>query len=285
MSWNKPNDDGRARTPAALRRTRCVRTTVGAIAVAAVVVGAVGLWWWKSGPTPVREDADDAKRGLITEVKPASSPTNAVARAKKGPPKDRPRNVGEIRDGYVLLPNGHLHKVQGVITSHPARVTLASKIFTHTTDITLASFLTTQPGTGMIGRPSDYYRNFEKAFRKSLKDPIVIDPADCDEAKDLKQGVIELRDELIERMNGGEDLTKLLQEEHQKLFELSSYRADLEKQVDTALKEHPEFTESDLDDLVKAANGMLKDRGVMPIKLNKALKNRFKMYKRKAKKK
>ena len=284
MAWNRPSKEKVKAKGEGERRSVHLK---GLFAGAIVVVGAAVATWWifGRGPAPVAEDGDGTKKGRIREVTPAKAATNAVARAKKGPPKDRPRNVGEIRDGFVLLPNGHLHKVQGVITSHPARVTLASKIFTHTTDITLASFLTTQPGTGMIGRPSDYYRNFEKAFRKSLKDPIVIDPKDSDEAKDLKQGVIELRDELVQRMNGGEDLTKLLQEEHQKLFELSSYRADLEKQVDAAMKEHPEFTEADLDDLVNAANGMLKDRGITPIKLNKALKNRFKMYRRKANRK
>ena len=61
-------------------------------------------------------------------------------------------------------------------------------------------------------------------------------------------------------------------------FDVSGAEGDeseIEKQIDEAMKEHPAFSEKDLEDLVGAANTMLKDRGVTPMKLNKALKNKF----------
>ena len=259
----------------------------GAIAGALVVLGAVIVaWWlWPDASAPVAEDGDGTKKDLIAEVKPAAvakpAETNAV---KAVDPNARPTKVGEIVNGYVMLLGGRLRRVKGVTKPSAIRKTLAQQTFKHHSDVSLANLLTAEPGGLMVGDSSMYYRNFDKEFAKSLKDPIVIEEEDSEEVRELKKGVIELRAEMQDRIKAGEDPVKVMRQARDELMEASIYRRDLEKQVDSIMKERKDLTEKDLEDLVNGANEMLKGRGAKPIRFDKALKYKLKAYQRKARK-
>ena len=280
MSWNKPSSapqpPPKKSAPPALKRG----LLAGLIVVA---LGALCLYLFSGGDSASAPGTRHQAPRTIKEVTPARAPTNAVAKAKPASTNRPPQRVGETRDGWVKLPNGKLHRVHGVTVSGPSRVTLASRIFKHDTDIELAEFMTIEPGTGFLGDSKDYFKNFDKVFLRSLEDKIEIDPKDSDEVKALKQGVIDMRRELKARYDAGEDINQVLRDTREQYRELGLYREELGKQIDQILRDSDTLTEKDLGDLVGAANKMLEERGAKPFRLDSSIRHKFRMYSRKRK--
>lgn len=237
----------------------------GVIAGLAVVAIAVGAFLFLNRDQPKeqieREGRKPAKIAEATPSKPA-----APAAAKPETPKPLPpQRIGETRDGKVLLPDGTLHVVKGVITSGVARVSLIDRTFKHDTDCMLAHLLTVEPGEGFVGDSESIYSGFEKEFLKALDDPIVYDKDDSDYVKELKAGVMAMRQELKDARARGESIERILIDTRDQLQQLGLYRQELEEQV---LKMSEDgMTQQDYDELTAAANKMLEERGSKPLEL------------------
>lgn len=258
----KPSSAGGAKPPAVGR---------GVVAGLAVVAIAVGAFLFLNREQPKeqaeREDRKPAKIAEATPAKPA-----APAAAKPETPKPLPpQRIGETRDGKVLLPDGTLHVVKGVITSGVARVSLIDRTFKHDTDCMLAHLLTVEPGEGFVGDSESIYSGFEKEFLKALDDPIVYDKDDSDYVKELKAGVMAMRQELKDARARGESIERILIDTRDQLQQLGLYRQELEEQV---LKMSEDgMTQQDYDDLTAAANKMLEERGSKPLELPSTVKH------------
>ena len=114
----------------------------------------------------------------------------------------------------------------------------------------MSRFLTAVPGNGMVLGESKYlFKNFEKEFRESLKDPVVITADDGPEEVALKEGIIEMRAEMKARMDAGEDVAQIMRDTRDQYKELGTYRLELIKEVDKVLNERKDLTANDLDDL------------------------------------
>ena len=108
----------------------------------------------------------------------------------------------------------------------------------------------------------DFPRDFNKMFIESLKEPVEINDDDSDYMKELKKSVEEAKQDLAKRMANGEDPKKVCEETWEELKQVGLYRDSMMKQVHE-LRQNPDFTEKDLNDLVNAANEMLKEKGSM----------------------
>lgn len=245
----------------------------GLVAGAVVVVAALVMWLllsqnWDGAPTTSRE-------GKAPMPVPATSPASVPAKATE-PKEERlkslpPQRIGETRDGKVLLPDGTLHTVKGVITSGVARVSLIDRTFKHDTDCMLAHLLTVEPGEEFVGDSESIYSGFEKEFLKTLDDPIVYDKSDSDYVKELKMGVQALRQELKEIHDRGESIEKALIETRDQLQQLGLYRQELEQHVLSMSADG--MSHQDYEDLVAAANKMLEERGSKPLELPSTVKH------------
>lgn len=273
MAWNrqssKPTTTGKKKSP----------ISSGWIAAGALICAVIAAVVFFSSSTPTAQhEHGDRRSKTIAAVNPKTShkrsTTDLVAKPSEKQTErktEKPRRIGEIRDGFVLLPSGELWPVKGVITSRIERVTLADRSFDCMTDRMIASLLTTTPGEGMFGSSEELYADFDEEFEKSLSKEIKINTEDSDEEREIKQAVIELRKELKERKASGESLSKLMIDTRNQLMELAGYRDELEQQVEK-LKADNDFSEKDEEDLIKAANQMLEDRGVKPFVLPSAAK-------------
>ena len=178
----------------------------------------------------------------------------------------------------MLMLDGRLRKVsKHVITAEVARVTIADKTFDEPTDRLLAHILEMEPGETLVGDSADLYRGFDKAFAKSLSTPILYDKNDDQYVKELKVGVLAMRDELKRRMDAGEDINKVLADTRDQMQELGAYRQELESMV-IEMTQGKDLTQEAYDDIVKAANKMLEERGCKPLELPTAVSHRFKIY-------
>ena len=268
MAWNRPSEG--AAKPAPKKPSAMRGILAGLVVVAAAVAAYFLLFSGDKAKKPVREDTKE--RGRIKEVTPAPVPVaKAESEGKKETPKPRgPQKVGESRDGWIKLPNGRLIKDTGAIQCAPARLSLEDQVFDRSTDRSIANLLTVEPGTMFIGDSSMYYKNFTEKFLESLKEPIIITHDDSEEVKMLKQGVIDARKELKARYDAGEDLGAVMRETREQMRELGLYREELERQVREIVKTKDDLTDTDLKDLLGAANKMLEERGVKPIHLDAA---------------
>ena len=245
----------------------------GAIAGLIVVIAAVGAWYFLTQKQEeVKPEAKPKKTAKIAEVKPATAaPVKPVEPKEEKPKPLPPQRIGETRDGKVLLPDGTLHTVKGVITSGVARVSLIDRTFKHDTDCMLAHLLVVEPGEGFVGDSESIYSGFEKEFLKTLDDPIIYDKDDSDYVKELKMGVQAMRQELKDIKASGESIEKALIETRDQLQQLGLYRQELEEEVLRMSEDG--MSQQDYDDLVSAANKMLAERGSKPLELPSAVKH------------
>jgi len=245
----------------------------GAIAGVIVVAAAVGAWFFLTQKQETaKPDTETKKPSRIAEVTPAAAaPVKAVEPKEEKPKPLPPQRIGETRDGKVLLPDGTLHTVKGVITSGVARVSLIDRTFKHDTDCMLAHLLVVEPGEGFVGDSESIYSGFEKEFLKTLDDPIVYDKGESDYVKELKMGVQAMRQELLDARANGESIEKVLMDTRDQLQQLGLYRQELEEQVLRMSEDG--MSQQDYNDLITAANKMLEERGSKPLELPSTVKH------------
>lgn len=277
MAWNQPKNYSKKTPP----QKGGSGKFYGLLAVL-VSVCAVGLWlFMHNGAADKTDSGDDTKRtGKIAEVKPDLSGRGksvaAVKEPKQEAPKPRPpQRVGELRDGYRLLPDGTLHRVLGIVTNTPPKMSLADKTFTHSADVELGNLLMVEPGDDLLGDTAGMYRGFGKELDAALAEPIYYDKEDSELQRELKEGVNELREELKRRRAAGEDIEKIMEDTRDQLKELSLYKQELEDQVRQLVTD--ELTQKDYEDLVAAANLMLEERGIKPLELPATLKHTLRL--------
>ena len=214
----------------------------------------------------------------LKEKKIPKVATNVVkqTKAKSEKPKERPpQRVGEIRDGYRLLCDGTLHRVLGVVTNTPGKFSIADKTFKHSADVELGNLLMVEPGDDLLGDTAGMYRGFNKEFDEALTEPIEYSDDDTPIQREMKQAVNELRKELKDRRAKGEDIEKIMEDTRNQLKELSLYRQELEDEVRKLSTD--DLTQKDYEDLVAAANQMLKERGIKPLEMPSTVRHAIRL--------
>ena len=216
----------------------------------------------------------------LKEKKTLKATTNVVkqTKAKSEKPKERPpQRVGEIRDGYRLLCDGTLRRVLGVVTNTPGKFSIADKTFKHSADVELGNLLMVEPGDDLLGDTAGMYRGFNKEFDEALTEPIEYSDDDTPIQREMKQAVNELRKELKDRRAKGEDIEKIMEDTRNQLKELSLYRQELEDEVRKLSTD--DLTQKDYEDLVAAANRMLKERGIKPLEMPSTVRHAIRLRK------
>ena len=276
MAWNRSSNSQQTET--ALRRGQSPRPTVarGVIAGLVIAFGAAVAAWWLWPEAATRQDDASTRRGLIKEVSPAKAAKVASAPEKK---KDPPgyyngKKISESNRPPWMSPYHRIIDYGPTHTNEPPEKTIYEKVFPQPCDQQIAEMLDTEPGTEFIGDCSGLYKNFQKSFVKSLTDPIIVFENDSDEVKQLKRAVIDARIELKDRLDRGEDLQKVMEENWNAMRELGLYKEELTKQLSDICRDNL-VTEQEVEDYVQAANRMLKERGCAELPLDGALKRQL----------
>ena len=137
------------------------------------------------------------------------------------------------------------------------------KLFHNIADIYISRIVNSQPGNLVIGTIN--YDRFPEQFKKALNEPITIDKDDTPEEVAKKQAVIETRAELKKMLDEGVDIAEVMHEAEAESRRLWNYRRLLHLELAKAVKEG-KFNADDMQDYVDAANTMLKDNGMEPMK-------------------
>ena len=242
-----------------------------------IVLAAVAYFAFFSGDEKPQKEATTKERSRIKTVTPAAAPTNAVA--KEEGPKVEIRKLGNGKimkyvDGKEawMFPREDYHGP--VITTKVAYVkSLEEETFKHTADQQIASLLMARPGAQMIN-VLDYRRTFEKDFLASYENPFMIEPGDTERQKELKKAVAEVKGDLKARYEAGEDIAQIMIDTRKQLRELAAYKWEIQQEVDR-YKNQEDVSEEDVNDFIAAANKMLEDRGIEPIRVKGFLKHKL----------
>ena len=269
MAWNRPSDDNaaEARRPRGGASPSVVR---GIVAGAIVVLAAVVAAWWFWPAEKVSETPEPKKPTYARDVAPKiPKKVNRAPKAEKAddasdkkPKELPPQQLGEVRDGYVLLGSG-LHKIRGEVTNNCALTKGKYEIFKHSAENTIAGLLSMKAGDTLIGEP-DYQGSFAESLRRSLAEPIKIEETDTPEQVELKQAVIEAKEGLKKAMENGEDVEQIIIDARRECQELARAKQLMMSDVfDFVDKEA--VTQADVETYVEAANKLLESKGIAPI--------------------
>ena len=272
MAWNQPTS-----TEHSAKRSKPRKPSKGVwlVATAVVVVATAGLVIallprGKVTPSAVVEKPVQAKVAS-TPFMPAPKPQQPVE--VKVDPNARPTKVGEVVNGYVMLPSGRIHKPTGVVTNRVADYGKSKySIFENRSDNEIAGILMANPGEAVVGTKR-YDKWFEKQFLKSIETPITVSPDDEPWQADLKKLVIQARLELKEAHDRGEDIAAIMSESRQQLQDLSKYKQSVKQIYAQNVKECA--TEQEVADLQKAVNVMLEEKGCAPMNFTPLTKMRL----------
>lgn len=168
------------------------------------------------------------------------------------------------------------HRPPAVITNDTSETEMkpAYAIFNTYVDNDLASLLTFETGSTIVGDPG-YERWFTKAFLKSLETPIIVEETDTPEQAQLKKDLIALKIDLKARHDAGEDIAEIMRNAHEEFQSLAIAKEEIERSAKDLIKNGKNLTDNDIDDIISAANIMLDQKGIAPIKLGPIARRRL----------
>ena len=281
MAWNGSNGKNTNGTSAAKRPVGAAKKSPsvmrGAFAALAVVALAAGAWWWLARPGADFEgDGEQATRHETVA-------TNRVPPRAKVP---RPEPVQVVEEDEIPYwevdasqTNGftkamqkkweHRHRPKYVFDKPERKLRAKYRIFNHRSENEIAALLMATPGASMIGRPN--YRGLSEDFMKSCEEPIIVSAEDDEYTRRLKQDMIQAKIEVRQRMADGETLEKIIEDTRAEYRKLSEYKRTLTKEVMDMIRKDA-VNEEDIDSFVEAANKMLEDKGIAPMKISQITK-------------
>lgn len=273
MAWNHPTNDGASET--SLRSGKSPRWVRGVVAGLIVVIGAaIAVWLFFSASDGCdSSDVNEHTRGRIKEVKPETAPSKPVVVATNVA-SEKPKKVFKT---YVDE-KGVLRYEGGMAVRKPPVRTIkvgdhTPSIFKHVAEMQIEGLLQIEPGDMVFGT-MDYGEAFTRSLQESFKEEIVINPEDDERTREMKQAVIDVKKDFKKRMALGEDVGKLMSDTREDLQRLGMYRQELENEVRKILDENlvdDNFTDQDVQDCYGAANKMLEEKGVAPLRMPSSL--------------
>ncbi len=271
MAWNRSdNTSGKSRLKNCATKSR----TSYRLPWVTLVILLVGSIVWcvvaqRDEGVDSEERIVDNEKSRIEEVEPAKVTTQDASPPSVISHKEEvkfviPSNVTADARGILRYPNGLRWRDPRRKVSTIKVQSRLSKLFKHGCERQIAGLLEIEPGSSMIGTMT-YSRNFKDDLLKSLEEPIIYDKDDTKEDRELKIAVEQTKRELKERMDAGEDPVKILKETREELQRLGEFREDLKNHVANFIKDE-NYTDEDVQDFTTAANKMLANEGLPPLK-------------------
>lgn len=229
---------------------------------AALAIGA-GVYLFLQSDMGQGDDVATKPKGKITSQTPAKAEKNGKA-------DDLTNTAISQNDATPIAMDGSTNDVASAAPPKPKKKFRVirkdegkKKLFHNIADIYISRVVNSQPGNLIIGTIN--YDRFPEQFRKALEEPITIDKDDTPEEVAKKQAVIDTRAELKKMLDDGVDIAEVMREAEAESRRLWNYRRSLHLELAKAVKEG-KFSANDMQDYVDAANMMLKDNGMEPMK-------------------
>ena len=218
MSWNRPIE----KKEPVKERGANIAWKRGLLCAVIVIVGSVGAWLFlSSGDKPVLEPTTKKTAGRIKTVEPAATPKSVEVKTNDVPKVDEndPRRIVQVMSCTTNNSVGLIIEVVKRADGSTCEIRRPSHkpVFKYGTDQLLAMMLCQGKNHSIAPIPLRSGKGMDKAFLKSLEEPIVINDDDSDRVKEQKQTVIEARTQIKEMMDQGFHFSDILAD-HRRLF-------------------------------------------------------------------
>ena len=278
-AWNGPQSREAATAPQKTpnRGDKKPSALRGLVCGGIVVLGALAaaVWLFSAGETPPPQGEKVKESRRIKEVAPVPAPKAKEIKPEK--PKLSPTQVMGKRgipiETYGLKTywtNGVLRYEGGLRVYDPNRPSKkvelrppATEIFKRHSLNAIASIISHEPGDLLVG-DLEYGDDFIKDFNDSLSEQIEYGEDDTEYTRQVKDAVKEVQKQLHEMMNQGKDIAEVMNEARNDLRNLSMYRQEIMSMV-SETADNEEASDSDVEDIIAAANQMFRDKGVKEI--------------------
>ena len=265
MAWNQPNPSGYSKSRRQPSKQGKGKWLLLGLSVIAVAVVAIVLLRQGEMQAEDKTEVASKKRNPIKQASPSIPAPKPEPKAdeKSVDPNARPTKVGEVVNGYVMLPSGRIHKPTGVVTNRVANYGKSKySIFENRSDNEIAGILMMKPGDAVVGTKR-YDKWFTQQFLKSIETPITASEDDEPWQTELKSLVKQARLELKQAYDNGEDIAAIMTESRQQLQDLGKYKQAIKQLYAQNIKECK--SEEELGELQKAVNIMLEEKGCAPM--------------------
>ena len=263
----------------------------GILAGVCVVALALGAWWWLASREDTRPPAEKPAKPKAVKPQPPSrmhKPSAPVAQPQPKPkeeplPKDKRRDIrGNIINvpknpwGQPIPPELEYKPIweyttedyakidPGYLARHEAHKERQAAIPWKTdADRQLAILLFSKDGNMGLLPPFNW--RFKDQFLKSIETPIIVSKDDPPELQEQKRQMIEAKVYLKERMDAGEDIVDILNDEYKNAQKIRSLRQNLQEELRKLEKTATSVQE--VQDYIDAANKMLDEHGAKHVGL------------------
>lgn len=277
MAWNrskiengKRRVENRGKSP--ILNPRFAFVAVGVmVAAGAFVVARLAVKDGGADDAPAATESPKPIAEVPTNVAPAISDAPAMNVAASLPKKESLEPGTKRRVEWKRPDNwDQLTRAQKTRAQPVARVIKPigwddRKLFSHPSDRKIERLMRVQPGRLVLGTIT-YDERFVADFLESLKTPIEFVDEDTEEDKAIKQAVKDARADLKAAYDRGEDIVEIMNRTEKELHELAAYKIDLRKAI-VDYRKSGEHSEQDVKDYIEAANTMLKENGMEPLRL------------------
>jgi len=241
--------------------------------LAVVGVGVCVVFWPQTSQDNAGESRVEAPKGRIVDSTTpvfVPEPQKIVEKTPEEIKADRYHKAQKYwadklytdTNGVVRYPGGARY-MDPTDKIHADKTVKEPPRFKRVSSSQIATLIEMIPGEIPVGG-MQFRDNFTQDFVESLDEEIEILDTDSDYDKELKREVAETKKDLAERMKNGEDPKKVCEETWNEMMQLGLYRDELVAQV-AEIRKNPDLTANDVQDLVDAANKMLKEKGIQGI--------------------
>jgi len=248
-----------------------------------VLVGGLSAWFIlgrERMPSAPQSD-ESASSSQITEVKPHVV-TNVVEEApkkKKYSEMTNAEKLKELQDKYGDNPPPGVAQVMYFLKNPPKKgfkTKGSTPYLRHASERYIAGVGLASPGTRFFVEPHLDPR-FDRDFEMALKTPIEINDDDTPDVVETKKAVEAIKQEIAQMSaETGKQPSEIIYEHAKTMYELGQYQLELEKQIEK-VRSNPDFSDEDYLDYVRAANEMLKNKGIDEMPLPNVTRRAFQL--------
>ena len=277
MAWNRSQGDSQAKDSP--RRAGTAVAVRGAIAGAIVVLGAGIAAWWLWPKEVTRQGVASPKKAHIKEVTPTAAPKYQPAPVATNLPLNMKRDHSELSREDLLKKVPHwAYTVEDRKRLDPGYEKRHEKFLAvqeanpwkSYADRSLAFLLF---NNGNLAYLPPFDARYKELFLESLKTPIIATKDDPPELQEQKRQMNETKIWLKERLDAGEDIVAILNDEYKHQKKISGLRDSLKRELFQLQKTAKSVQE--VEDYIAAANMMLEKEGAtskikmstMPVKI------------------
>ena len=253
------------------KRPNLTKPLLLVVVIMAAIVAIVALLKDSTGNT--EKDSPKPKKPTKTKEVAPSRPRKATPKSGQSTVKtnDTIKPKFDANGRWIKPANWDEMSLQDRTRSMPVGRTISRRperpLFKTPSDNKIFRLLHTKPGAPLLGTMR-YDQHFVKEFLESLKEPIIYDKDDTDEEKRAKIAVQQARQELKEAYDRGEDIAEIMRETEDEMHKLAIYKINLQSEFQKALQDNS-LTDDEVRDFAKAANILLEEKGLDPIRLPK----------------